>query len=78
MPCLKQRLKSPLVQVFVPKLAVEALDEAVLHRAARFDQDVANPMGLRPSDEIAVRLIGFVVGLHGARMPAKQGRSIQQ
>ena len=36
-PCLRQRLEPMLVQAFVPELAVEALDVAILHRPARLD-----------------------------------------
>jgi hypothetical protein len=36
-----QGLEPALVQVLIAELAVEALDEAVLHRAPRLDQDVA-------------------------------------
>jgi hypothetical protein len=41
---LGQSLEPMLVQALIAELAVEALDVAVLHRPARFDQDVANPM----------------------------------
>jgi len=61
-----------------PKLAVEALNVAVLHWAARLDQDMANPVRLRPRHEKAAGEFGSFVGPHRARMPAKQGRPIQQ
>src|SRR5665811_1980997 len=64
---LRQCLEPMLVQAFVPELAVKALDVTVLHRPARLDQDVANPMGLRPSHESAAGEFGSVVGSHRAR-----------
>ena len=47
-PCLLQCLKPTLIEVFIPKLAVETLDIAVLHRATRLNQDVMNAMPLSP------------------------------
>jgi hypothetical protein len=41
-----QVLEPALVQVLVAKLAVEALDVAVLHRAPRLDQDMADTVCL--------------------------------
>jgi hypothetical protein len=48
-PGLRQRLEPMAVQAFVPELAVEALDLAVLHWPAWLNQDVANAMGLCPA-----------------------------
>ena len=47
-----QRLKPLLVRALVAQLAVEALDEAVLHRLARLDQQMPDfPCPMRPSHE---------------------------
>ena len=78
MPGLWQRLKPMLVQAFVPELAVEALDVAVLHRPARLYQDVANPMGLCPCHEGTAGEFRPIVSTHRIRIAAKQGRPIQQ
>lgn len=43
-PGLMQCLEPALVQVLATELAVEALDEAVLHGAPRLDQGVADAM----------------------------------
>lgn len=76
-PGLRQRVEPMLVEAFVPKLAVETFNVAVLHWVARLNQDVANPVSLSPRHEYATGEFGSVVGSHRARMPAKQGRPIQ-
>lgn len=48
---LGQRCEPVLVEAFIAELAVEALDVAVLHGLAGFDQDVFDAMLLRPGDE---------------------------
>ena len=45
-PCLLQCFEPTLIKVFIPKLAVETLDIAVLHRAPRLNQEVTNAMCL--------------------------------
>lgn len=77
-PGLWQRLEPMLIQAFIPELAVEALDVAVLHRAARLNQNVTNAMGLRPGHESAAGEFRSVVGSHCVRMSAKYSRLIQQ
>ncbi len=67
-----------LVQAFVPELAVETLNVAVLHRAPRLNENVADAVGLRPCHESAAGEFGAVVGSHRARMSTKQSRPIQQ
>ena len=52
---LGQGLEPMVIQAFVPELAVKALDVAVLHWSARFDQDMANAMGLCPAHERSAR-----------------------
>ena len=47
-PGLVQRLEPLFVQTFIPELAVEALDIAVLHRPARLDQDVPDAVAVCP------------------------------
>ena len=51
LPGLRQRFKPLLIQAFIPELAVEALDVAVLHRLTRFNQDVAYPVLMCPGQE---------------------------
>src|SRR5690606_10797597 len=48
---LRQRGEPVLVEALVAELAVEALDVAVLHRAARLDQQVFDAVVLRPGDK---------------------------
>lgn len=50
---LWQGLKPLLVQALVTKLAIEALDEAVLHGPPWLNQDVAHAMRRCPSHEPA-------------------------
>jgi hypothetical protein len=45
---LLQCLKPALIEVFIPKLAVETLDIAVLHRATRLNQDMPNAIDVPP------------------------------
>ena len=76
-PGLVQGLEPALVQVLVTELAVEALDVAVLHRAPRLDQDVANAVRLRPGHECPAGELRTVVGPHGLWVPAEQRSAIQ-
>lgn len=43
-PGIKEGLEPALVQVLAAEIAVEALDVAVLYRAPRLDEDVADTM----------------------------------
>lgn len=47
---LRLALEPVLVQALVAGVAIEALDEAVLHWLAWLDQDVTPAVGLRPGD----------------------------
>jgi len=49
--CLGQGLEPLLVQALLAQLAVEALDEGVLHRLAGIDQHVPDALALRPAHE---------------------------
>ena len=51
-----------LVEAFVAELAVEALDVAVLHWPARFNEPVLDAVSLGPSDEGAAGELRAVVG----------------
>jgi hypothetical protein len=77
-PGLGKGLEPMVVQAFVPELVVKALDLAVLHWPARFDQDVANVMGLCPAHERSAGEFGSVVGAHHIWVAAKQRRLISQ
>lgn len=57
-----------LVEAFVPGLAVEAFDVALLHRLARFDQQVLDAVSLRPRDEGPAGELRAIVCVHGARV----------
>ena len=74
---LEQGLKPAVIQMLVTELAVEALDVAVLHRASRLDQDVANAVGLHPGHERPAGELRAVVGAHGLRVATKQRCPIQ-
>ena len=63
-PCLLQCLKPALIEVFIPKLAVETLDIAVLHWATRLNQDMTNAMCLCPCHEHPAGELRAVVGSH--------------
>ena len=67
-----------VIQAFVPKLAVEALDVAVLHRSARLNEDVANPVGLCPCHESPAGELWAIVGTHRNRIATEQGRPIEK
>jgi hypothetical protein len=72
---LGERLEPVLVQTFIPKLPVKALDVAVLHGTPRLDQHVANSVCLRPGHEHPAGEFWAVVGTHHARIPPK-GRGL--
>ena len=74
---LVQGLKPALVEVLVAELASEALDVAVLHRAAWLNQNVANAVGLSPGHECSAGELWAVVCAHRLRIPAKQRGTIQ-
>ena len=63
-PCLLQCFEPTLIKVFIPKLAVETLDIAVLHWATRWNQDVTNAMCLCPCHEHPAGELWAVVGPH--------------
>src|SRR5690606_2424121 len=76
---LGKRSEPVLVEALVAELAVEALDVAVLHRAAGLDQQVFDPMVLRPGDEDPAGELRAVVGPDDGRRrggnPLLQGGS---
>lgn len=61
---LCQRREPVLVQTLIAELAVEAFDVTVLHGPARLDQQVLDPVLLRPGDERAAGELRTVVGTH--------------
>ena len=61
---LLQCLKPVFVEMFVSELAVETLDVAVLHGAPWLNQNVSNPMALRPSQKRSTCEFRPVVGSH--------------
>jgi hypothetical protein len=71
-PGLRQRLEPMAVQAFVPELAVEALDVAVLHWPAWLNQDVANAIGLCPALKRPAGKFRPVVGADHNRLAPKQ------
>jgi len=75
---LRQCLEPVLVQALVAKLAVEALDVAVLHRPARLDQEMANAVGLRPRHEGPAGELRAIVGANGPWIAAEDGCLIEQ
>jgi len=75
---LVQRLEPVLVQTLITKLAVEALNIAVLHWPPWFDQDVPNAMALRPGHEDAASEFRPVVSSHSQRISAEGGSTVEQ
>ena len=69
---LVQGLEPALGEVLVAQLAVEAFDVAILHRARRLDQDVADTVRLDPSHECPAGELRAIVGANGLRIPEKQ------
>lgn len=66
------------IEMLVTELAVETLDVTVLHGAPWLDQDVANSMGLRPSQECPTCEFRPVVGPNHLGIATKQRSLIQQ
>lgn len=73
---LVQHLEPLLIQALVPELAVEALDVAVLHGAARLDEDVQDAMRAGPGHEGPAGGLRAVVGAHRMRVPYSSLASI--
>ena len=73
---LGQGLEPVLIQAFVAKLPIKALDVAVLHGLSWVDQKVAYPMSLCPCDECTVGELGSVVGSDRMRISTKPRRLI--
>lgn len=74
---LDQRREPVFIEAFIAELAVEALDVAVLHGFAGFDQDVFDAMLLCPSDEGAAGELRAVVRAHRAGIAAEAGDLLQ-
>lgn len=67
-----------LIQAFVAGFAIEALNVAILHRPARFNQNVADTMTLCPRHESSAGEFLAIVGAHCAQVSAKYRRPIQK
>ncbi len=65
---LRQAPEPVLVQAFVAKLAVEALDVGILRGLAWLVEDVAHALGLGPGHEGSARELWPLVGSHGLRV----------
>jgi hypothetical protein len=68
-PGLVQGLEPAFVQVFVTERSFEPLDVAVLRGAPRLDQDVTNPVRLRPGHESPAGELWAVGLAHRAGRP---------
>lgn len=67
-----------LIEAFFAEFAIEALDVAILHRPARFDQNVADTVTLCPRHEGSAGEFRAIVGAHCAQTSAKYRRPIQK
>src|SRR5690606_20208005 len=74
---LRQRGEPVLVEALVAELAVEALDVAVLHRAARLDQQVFDAVALRPGDKDPAGELRTVVGANRPGIAPETGGLVQ-
>ena len=75
---LLQRLKPVLIQAFITKRAVKALNIGVLRRAAGLDQDVLGTVLLRPCHERPASKLRSVVSPESLGVAPKRSRPIQQ
>jgi hypothetical protein len=71
---LVQGLEPALVQVLNAELAVEAFDEAALHRVPRLDQNVPDAVGLRPPNESSAGDLRA----NGSRQPYRPLHTLKQ
>ena len=76
-PGLVQRFKPLLIQAFIPELSVEALDVAVLHWLARFNQDVAYPVLVCPGQERTAGELRAIICTHRCRIAPKPCHLVQ-
>ncbi len=75
---LVQRLEPLLVEALVAELAVEALDEPILRRLARCDQDVAHAATRGPGHECLTGEFRSVVGSDGCGVAAESRGLVEQ
>src|SRR5690348_8990200 len=59
--CVAERMEPVQVEALVAQLAVEALDEGILHRLAWFDEPQTYPAPLRPLEHRTARAFRAVV-----------------
>ena len=77
-PGLLQRLKAVLIQTFIPKLALKALDVSVLSRATWLNQDMLNSMLLHPSHKCSASKLWPVVCPDSFGVAPKRSGSVQK
>ena len=75
---LLQRLKSDLIQTFVPELAIKALDVGVLRWAARLDQDVLDTVLLCPCHECPASELRPVVSSDSLGVAYRRSGTVRQ
>ena len=68
---MRQRREQGLVEAFVAQAAVEAFDEAVLHRLARRDIMPFDLTRLRPAQDRRRRQFGSIVADDHMRLPSQ-------
>ena len=75
--CLIQRSEPLHIQAFVPKLAVETFNIAILHGLARLDEVVPNPMLLHPIQQRFAGEFWSIVRSNRLGIASKVGGLIQ-
>lgn len=78
LPGLGQTQEPLLVQALVPKLTIETLGVAVLHRPAWLRQDVPHAVCAGPGHEGTACELRTVVRSNGQRVASEGGRLVEQ
>ena len=77
-PGLAQRLEPLFIQAFVTELAIETFDVAVLHGAARLDEEVPDAVRVCPGHEGPAGELRAVVSAHYLRVAPEDRSLVQQ
>src|SRR5579859_6050338 len=75
--CVAERTEPVQVEAFVAQLAVEALDEGILHRLAWFDEPQTYPGPLRPVEHRTARAFRAVVENYFRRQAKVHGQLVK-
>ncbi len=74
---LVQRFEPVVIEALVAELAIEALNVAILHRLAGFNQVMFDAVGLAPANKGTACEFWSIVGSHRLGITSEQGRLVK-